>query len=79
MRTIEPTHFCDVPSVALCGRDLAGDGSFRRFYDNCTNCFDAITCKGCQDKVRETRLAPPGTPPEKCYPDPTEWSAAHRV
>jgi len=76
MDIAEPIHFCDVPSVALCGRDLVVNGSFRRFYDNCTNSFAAITCKGCRDKVRDTRLAPPGMPPEKCFADPPEWSMA---
>ena len=57
-------HFCDVPSVALCGVDLAGpDGNFLRFHKHTTNCFADITCDGCRRAVYEQELKPGGFPP----------------
>jgi hypothetical protein len=67
-------HHCDTPSVALCGVDLdpKGDGSFDRFYRNCTNSFAAITCRECQRVLYDRDLAPGG------FTAPDEWKLGAR-
>lgn len=59
-------HFCDVPSVALCGADLTVD-DYKRFYTNTTNCFANVTCRGCREKITTIKLAPRG------FSNPLEW------
>lgn len=60
-------HFCEDPRTAVCGAWLAAN-DFAEFYNNTTNCFADITCKGCRDWVR-TYFAIGG------FPEPPEWKA----
>ena len=61
-------HFCNKPSVALCGERMDLD-DFAMFYDRATSCFASVTCDGCRREVFRTKLAPGG------FPFPETWGA----